>query len=29
VKEELRAMTKNQRSFDSAVIMSSLIPSEK
>src|SRR3954465_3622643 len=29
MKDELRAMTKNQRSFDSAVMMSSLIPSEK
>src|SRR5258707_15237777 len=29
VNEELRAITKNQRSFDSAVIMSPLIPSEK
>src|SRR5258705_12707766 len=27
--EELRAITKNQRSFDSAVMMSSLMPSEK
>jgi hypothetical protein len=27
--EELRAMTKNQRSLDNAVMMSSLIPSEK
>jgi hypothetical protein len=27
--EELRAITKNQRSLDSAVMMSSLIPSEK
>ena len=27
--EELRAITKNQRSLDSAVIMSSLMPSEK
>ena len=29
MKEELRATTKNQRSFDSAVMMSSLMPSEK
>ena len=29
MKEELRAITKNQRSLDSAVIMSSLMPSEK
>src|SRR5882757_9482773 len=29
MKEELRAITKNQRSFDSAVMMSSLMPSEK
>ena len=29
MKDELRAITKNQRSFDSAVMMSSLIPSEK
>src|SRR5882724_9282685 len=29
MKEELRAMTKNQRNFDSAVMMSSLMPSEK
>ena len=29
MKDELRAMTKNQRSFDSAVMMSSLMPSEK
>ena len=28
VNEELRAMTENQRSFDNAVMMSSLIPSE-
>jgi hypothetical protein len=27
--DELRAMTKNQRSLDSAVIRSSLMPSEK
>ena len=27
--EELRAITKNQRSLDSAVMMSSLMPSEK
>ena len=27
--DELRAITKNQRSFDSAVMMSSLMPSEK
>ena len=27
--DELRAITKNQRSFDSAVVMSSLMPSEK
>ncbi len=27
--DELRAITKNQRNFDSAVMMSSLIPSEK
>ena len=27
--EEFRAMTKNQRSFESAVMMSSLMPSEK
>ena len=27
--EELRAMMKNQRSFDSAVMRSSLMPSEK
>src|SRR5262249_46985108 len=27
--EELRAITKNQRSLDSAVVMSSLMPSEK
>src|SRR5215468_11132309 len=29
MKDELRAITKNQRSLDSAVMMSSLIPSEK
>ena len=29
MKEELRAITKNQRSLDSAVMMSSLMPSEK
>src|SRR5438045_8816393 len=29
MKEELRAITKNQRSLDNAVMMSSLIPSEK
>jgi len=29
MKDELRAITKNQRSFDSAVIRSSLMPSEK
>jgi hypothetical protein len=27
--EELRAITRSQRSFDSAVMMSSLMPSEK
>src|SRR5260221_438575 len=29
MKDELRAITRNQRSFDSAVMMSSLMPSEK
>ena len=29
MKDELRAITKNQRTRDSAVMMSSLIPSEK
>jgi hypothetical protein len=29
VKLLLRAMTKNRRTFDSAVVMSSVIPSEK
>ena len=29
MKDELRAITKNQRSLDSAVMMSSLMPSEK
>jgi hypothetical protein len=29
MKEELRAITKNQRSLDRAVMMSALMPSEK